>query len=109
MVKSWRYQNNGEGYEIQQFRKDENFCRIQTGKHGGVHIWQHEAEEEEEVEREMKKGGKDYNFVNAIWVNIENYEKFCMEWVMICATLNRGVDNPNRILARQWNIRGRLR
>lgn len=57
----------------------------------------------------MKKDGKDYNFVNAIWVNIENYEKFCQEWIMTCATLNRGVDNPNRILARQWNIRGRLR
>ena len=57
----------------------------------------------------MKKDGKDYNFVNAIWVSIGSYEKFCHEWVMTCATLNRGVDNPNRILARQWNIRGRLR
>lgn len=57
----------------------------------------------------MKKDGKDYNFVNAIWVNIESYEKFCQEWVMTCATLNRSVDNPNRILARQWNIRRGLR
>ena len=23
----WRYRNNGAGYEIQQFRQDENFCR----------------------------------------------------------------------------------
>ena len=57
----------------------------------------------------MKKDGKDYNFVNAMWVNIENYEKFCQEWVMTCATLNRSVDNPNRILARRWNARGRLK
>ncbi len=57
----------------------------------------------------MKKDGKDYNFVNAIWVSIENYEKFCQEWVMTCATLNRSVDNPNRRIARRWNIRGRLK
>ena len=55
----------------------------------------------------MKKDGKDYNFVNAIWVNIENYEKFCQEWVMTCATLNRSVDNLNRILARRWRRGGR--
>ena len=55
----------------------------------------------------MKKDGKDYNFVNAIWVNIENYEKFCQEWVMTCAALNRSVDNPNRILARRWRRGGR--
>ena len=53
MVKSWRHLSNGAGYEIQQFRQDENFCRIQTGEHGGVHVWFHEAEKKEEGEREM--------------------------------------------------------
>ena len=55
----------------------------------------------------MKKDGKDYNFVNAIWVSIENYEKFFQEWTMTCAALNRSVDNPNRILARRWRRGGR--
>ena len=53
MVKSWRYLSNGTGYEIQQFRQDENFCRIQAGEHGGVYVRQHEAEEKEEGEGEM--------------------------------------------------------
>lgn len=53
MVKSWRYQNNVTYTEIQQFRQDENFCRIQSGEHGGVYVRQHEAEEKEEGEREM--------------------------------------------------------
>ena len=57
----------------------------------------------------MKKDGKDYNFVNAIWVNTESYEKFYQAWVTICATVNKSVDNPNRALARRWNIRGRLK
>ena len=55
MVKSWRYLSNGTGYEIQQFRQDENFCRIQAGEHGGVHVWWNEAEEKEEGEREVSK------------------------------------------------------
>lgn len=49
----WRRWNNGAGYEIQQFRKDENFCRIQAGEYGGVHVRQYEAEKKEEGEREM--------------------------------------------------------
>ena len=49
----WRYQSNGTGYEIQQLRQDENFCRIQAGEHGCVYVWIHEAEEKEEGEREM--------------------------------------------------------
>ena len=53
MVKSWRYLSNGTGLEIQQFRQDENFCRIQAGEHGGVHVRQYEAEKKEEGEREM--------------------------------------------------------
>ena len=55
MAKSWRYLSNGTGYEIQQFRQDENFCRIQAGEHGGVHVRFHEAEKKEEGEREMNK------------------------------------------------------
>ena len=55
MVKSWRYLSNGAGHEIQQFRQDENFCRIQAGKYGGVYVRQYEAEEEKEGEREMSK------------------------------------------------------
>ena len=55
MEKSWRYQNNVTYTEIQQFRQDENFCRIQAGEHGGVHVRIHEAEEKEEGEREMNK------------------------------------------------------
>lgn len=53
MVKSWRYQNNGAGYEIQQFRQDENFCRIQAREHGGIYVRQYETEKKEEGEREM--------------------------------------------------------
>ena len=53
MEKSWRYLSNGTGYEIQQFRQDENFCRIQAGEYGGVYVWIHEAEEKEEGERKM--------------------------------------------------------
>ena len=53
MVKSWRYLSNGTGYEIQQFRQDENICRVQAGEHGGVYVRQYEAEEEKEGEREM--------------------------------------------------------
>lgn len=53
MEKSWRYQNNVTYTEIQQFRQDENFCRIQAGEHGGVHVRFHEAEKKEEGEREM--------------------------------------------------------
>ena len=53
MEKSWRYQNNVTYTEIQQFRQDENFCRIQAGEHGGVHVRIHEAEEKKEGEREM--------------------------------------------------------
>lgn len=49
----------------------------------------------------MKKDGKDYNFVNAIWVSIENYEKFFQEWVTTCAALNRNVHNPNWQIARR--------
>lgn len=55
MEKSWRQRNNGAGYEIQQFRQDENFCRIQAGEHGGVHVRIYESEEKEEGEREMSK------------------------------------------------------
>ena len=54
-MKSWRYLSNVTGYEIQQFRKDENFCRIQTREYGGIYVRQHEAEEEKEGEREMSK------------------------------------------------------
>lgn len=53
MVKSWRYLSNGTCTEIQQFRQDENFCRIQAGEHGGVYVWLHQAEKEKEGEREM--------------------------------------------------------
>ena len=53
MAKSWRQRNNGTRYEIQQFRQDENFCRIQAGEHGGIYVRQYEAEEEKEGEREM--------------------------------------------------------
>ena len=53
MEKSWSQRNNGAGYEIQQFRQDENFCRIQAGEHGGVYVRRNEAEEKEEGEREM--------------------------------------------------------
>ena len=53
MAKSWRQRNNGAGYEIQQFRQDENFCRIQAGEHVGVYVRQYEAEKKEEGEREM--------------------------------------------------------
>ena len=53
----------------------------------------------------MKKDGKDYNFVNAIWVNTESYEKFCQEWAMTCAALNRNVHNPNWQIARQMNAK----
>lgn len=49
----WRHLNNGTGYEIQQFRQDENFCRIQAGEHGGVYVRIHKTEEKEEGEREM--------------------------------------------------------
>lgn len=45
--------NNGTCTEIQQFRQDENFCRIQAGEHGSVYVRIHEAEEKEEGEREM--------------------------------------------------------
>ena len=38
---------------MQQFRQDENSCRIQAGEHGGVHVRFHEAEKKEEGEREM--------------------------------------------------------
>ncbi len=51
--KFWRRWSNGAGYEIKQFRQDENFCRIQAGEYGGVHVWIYETEEEEEGEREM--------------------------------------------------------
>ena len=44
---------DGKRTEIQQFRQNENFCRIQAGEHGGVYIRFHEAEEKEEGEREM--------------------------------------------------------
>ena len=53
MEKSWRYRINGAGYEIQQVRQDENFCRIQAGEYGSVHVRQYEAEEEKEGEGEM--------------------------------------------------------
>lgn len=53
----------------------------------------------------MKKDGKDYNFVNAIWVSIENYEKFRREWVTTCAALNRNVHNPNWQIARRLNAK----
>ena len=43
--------SNGAGYEIQQFRKDENFCRIQAGEHGGVYVRIHKTEKEEAGER----------------------------------------------------------
>ena len=53
----------------------------------------------------MKKYGKDYNFVNAIWVSKENYEKFRREWVLTCAALNRNACNPNWQIARQLNAK----
>ena len=49
----WRYRSNGTGYKIQQFRQDENFCRVQAGEHGGIHVRQYEAEEKEEGEGKM--------------------------------------------------------
>ncbi len=60
MEKLWRHLSNGTGLEIQQFRQDENFCRIQAGEHGGVHVWQYEAEKKEDGEREMM----DFGFYN---------------------------------------------
>ena len=53
MEKLWRHLSNGTGLEIQQFRQDENFCRIQAGEHGGVYVWLNKAEKKEEGEREM--------------------------------------------------------
>ena len=56
----------------------------------------------------MKKDGKDYDYINAVWVNMANYMKFYQAWVITCATLNRSVDNPNRVLARRWSKRGKM-
>jgi hypothetical protein len=107
-LRYWRRWNNGTGYEIQQFRQDENFCRIQGGEHGGVHVRIYEAEEEEAGERQVKH--KKYNaYLVSIWGSIANYMEFYQAWVTICATMNRSIDNPNRALARRWNIRGRLK
>ena len=107
-LRFWRRCSNGTGYEIQQFRQDENICRIQAGEHGGVYVRQYEAEEEEEGEREVKQ--KKYNaYLVSIWGSMANYMEFYQAWVTICATVNRSVDNPNRALARRWNVRGRLK
>ena len=103
-----RYRSNGAGYEIQQFRQDENFCRIQAGEHGGVHVWIHKTEKEEAGERQVKQ--KKYNaYLVSIWGSMANYMEFYQAWVTICATVNRSVDNPNRVLARRWNVRGILK
>lgn len=48
-------------------------------------------------------------YLVSIWGSMANYMEFYQAWVTICATVNRSVDNPNRALARRWNIRGRLK
>ncbi|HIW40607.1 MAG TPA: hypothetical protein H9743_00410 [Candidatus Mediterraneibacter vanvlietii] len=97
----WRNQSNGTGYKIQQFRQGENFCRIQAGEYGGIYVRQYKAEKKEEGEGKMKH--KKYDpYIASIWGSMANYMEFYQAWVTICATLNRSIDNPNRVLARRW-------
>ena len=41
-------------------------------------------------------------YIASIWGSMANYMEFYQAWVTICATLNRSIDNPNRVLARRW-------
>lgn len=106
-LRYWRRWNNGAGYEIQQLRQDENFCRIQAGEYGGVYVWIHETEKKEAGEREVKHKKYDAYLVS-IWGSMANYMEFYQAWVTICAIVNRSVDNPNRALARRWSKRGKM-
>lgn len=44
-------------------------------------------------------------YIASIWGSMANYMEFCQEWAMTCVTVNKSVDNPNRALARRWNVR----
>lgn len=41
-------------------------------------------------------------YIASIWGSMANFMGFYQEWVQTCATLNRSIDNPNRVLARRW-------
>lgn len=61
-------------------------------------------------EQNERMGGKpDIRRAMQIFNVMSDYMVFYGEWVRACATLNRSINNPNRALARRWNVRGRLK
>lgn len=54
-----------------------------------------------------RMGGKpDIRRAMQIFNEMSDYMAFYEEWIKTCATLNRSISNPNRVLARRWSGRG---
>ena len=57
-----------------------------------------------------KMGGKpDIKRALEIFNVMSDYMIFYENWIHTCATLNRSVSNPNRMLVRRWNKGRRLK
>lgn len=55
-----------------------------------------------------RMGGKpDIKRALEIFNVMSDYMVFYENWIFTCVTLNRSIDNPNRILTIRWNRRGK--